>query len=151
MKSVQIRSFFWSVFSCIRTEYGDLLRIWILFTQWIISGIKTIFKFPKWVSWSFDMFEGGVFQKWHEPFQIPSQKYACKVFLAHDFKLFSLAQHFAFWHSEGAIFKYCNNFHIPKYAIVQNFASIFKVISFCMKFTFWLFPGCRLQLWQWIY
>ena len=26
MKSVQIRSFFWSVFSCIRTEYGDLLR-----------------------------------------------------------------------------------------------------------------------------
>ena len=26
MKSVQIRSYFWSVFSCIRTEYGDLLR-----------------------------------------------------------------------------------------------------------------------------
>ena len=26
MKSVQIRSFFGSVFSCIRTEYGDLLR-----------------------------------------------------------------------------------------------------------------------------
>ena len=26
LKSVQIRSFFWSVFSCIRTEYGDLLR-----------------------------------------------------------------------------------------------------------------------------
>ena len=26
MKSVQIRSFFWSVLSCIRTEYGDLLR-----------------------------------------------------------------------------------------------------------------------------
>ena len=24
VKSVQIRSFFWSVFSCIRTEYGDL-------------------------------------------------------------------------------------------------------------------------------
>ena len=33
MKIVQIRSFFWSVFSCIRTEYGDL-RIWTLFTQW---------------------------------------------------------------------------------------------------------------------
>ena len=51
VKSVQIRSFFWSVFSCIRTEYGDLLRkslysvkiqenadqkkllIWTLFTQ----------------------------------------------------------------------------------------------------------------------
>ena len=26
VKSVQIRSFFWSVFSCIRNEYGDLLR-----------------------------------------------------------------------------------------------------------------------------
>ena len=26
MKSVQRRSYFWSVFSCIRTEYGDLLR-----------------------------------------------------------------------------------------------------------------------------
>ena len=25
VKSVQIRSYFWSVFSCIRTEYGDLL------------------------------------------------------------------------------------------------------------------------------
>ena len=51
-KSVQIRSYFWSVFSCIRTEYGNLLRkspysvrmqgntdqkklrIWTLFTQW---------------------------------------------------------------------------------------------------------------------
>ena len=27
MKSVQIRSFFWSVFSRIRTEYGEMLRI----------------------------------------------------------------------------------------------------------------------------
>ena len=26
VKSVQIRSFSWSVFPCIRTEYGDLLR-----------------------------------------------------------------------------------------------------------------------------
>ena len=26
VKSVQIWSSFWSVFSCIRTEYGDLLR-----------------------------------------------------------------------------------------------------------------------------
>ena len=51
VKSVQIRNFFWSVFSCIRTKYGDLLRkfpyliriqenmdqkklrIWTLFTQ----------------------------------------------------------------------------------------------------------------------
>ena len=52
MKSVQIRSFFWSVFSRIRTEYGEIrnispysvrmwentdqkkLCIWTLFTQW---------------------------------------------------------------------------------------------------------------------
>ena len=52
VKSVQKRSFFWSVFSCIRTENGDLLRkfpysvqtqenadqkklrFWTLFTQW---------------------------------------------------------------------------------------------------------------------
>ena len=52
LKSVQIRSFFWSAFSRIWTEYGDLrsnspysvrirentdqrkLRIWTLFTQW---------------------------------------------------------------------------------------------------------------------
>ena len=27
VKSVQIRSYFWSVFSCIRTEYGKILRI----------------------------------------------------------------------------------------------------------------------------
>ena len=58
MKSVQIQSFFWSVFSHIRTEYGDLLRkspysvrirdnadqiklrIWILFTQWIVLEIS---------------------------------------------------------------------------------------------------------------
>ena len=51
VKSVQIRSFFWAVSSCIRTEYGDLFRkspysvrlqentdqkklhIWTLFTQ----------------------------------------------------------------------------------------------------------------------
>ena len=51
VKSVQIKSFFWPAFSCIRTEYGDLLsnspysvqiqentdqkklRIWTLFTQ----------------------------------------------------------------------------------------------------------------------
>ena len=52
VKSVHVRSFFWSVFTCIRTEYGDLLRkslysvriqentdhkklhIWTLFTHW---------------------------------------------------------------------------------------------------------------------
>ena len=55
MKSVQVRSFFWYVFSCIQAEYGDLLykyphlvrikeninqknlRIWTLFTQWVIT------------------------------------------------------------------------------------------------------------------
>ena len=53
VKSIQIRSFFWSVFSRIRTEYGEIrsiipytvrvrentdqkkLRIWTLFTQWV--------------------------------------------------------------------------------------------------------------------
>ena len=53
VKRAQIRSFFWSVFSCIQNEFGDLLRksaysvriqentnqkklrIWTLFTQWI--------------------------------------------------------------------------------------------------------------------
>ena len=52
VESVQTRRFFWSVFSCIRTEYWDILRkrsnsaqiqenadqknlrIWTLFTQW---------------------------------------------------------------------------------------------------------------------
>ena len=49
MKSVQIRIFFWSVFSCIQTEYGyfrtqentDLrkLLIWTLFTQWLSLSV----------------------------------------------------------------------------------------------------------------
>ena len=33
VKSAQIRSFFWPVFSRIRTEYGEILRIWTLFTK----------------------------------------------------------------------------------------------------------------------
>ena len=55
VKSVQIRSFFWPVFSCIRTEYGELrnkspysvwkqenpgqkkLRIWAIFMQCLIQ------------------------------------------------------------------------------------------------------------------
>ena len=63
MKSVQIRSFFWSIFSCIRTEYWDLrskspysvlvqenanqknLRIWTLFKQCLIL-IKRINHLP---------------------------------------------------------------------------------------------------------
>ena len=58
VKSVQIRSFFWSVFSRIWTEYGEIrsislysvrmrentdqkkLRIWTLFTQCILTEIK---------------------------------------------------------------------------------------------------------------
>ena len=29
VKSVQIRSYFWSVFSCIRTEYGEVISLHI--------------------------------------------------------------------------------------------------------------------------
>ena len=69
MKSVQIRSFFWSVFSCVRNEYGDLLReplylvriqentdpknlhIWTLFTQSYIKDtnefLTKLQNFPK--------------------------------------------------------------------------------------------------------
>ena len=59
VKSVQIRSFFWSVFSCIRTEYGlntdspcsvrmrentdqKKLRILTLFTQWYIFDVMIL-------------------------------------------------------------------------------------------------------------
>ena len=60
VKSVQIRSFFWSVFSCIRTKYGDLrskspysvriqentdqkkLRIWTLFTKCIVFKVHSV-------------------------------------------------------------------------------------------------------------
>ena len=42
VKKAQIRSYFWSVFSCIRTEYGDLLRISTLFTQCFILPLKSI-------------------------------------------------------------------------------------------------------------
>ena len=64
VKSVQIRSFSWYVFSCIRSEYGDLLRkssdsvrirkntdqkklrVWTLFTQWQrVSESKHVFVF----------------------------------------------------------------------------------------------------------
>ena len=65
MKSVQIRSFFWSVFSRIQTEYGEIrsvspysvrmlentdqkkLNIWTLFTQWYLQmKIKIETKIP---------------------------------------------------------------------------------------------------------
>ena len=60
MKSVQIWSFFWSLFSCIWTEYGDLrsqssysfqiqenkdqkkLCIWKIFTQWLLFDKSVI-------------------------------------------------------------------------------------------------------------
>ena len=58
VKSAQILSFFWSVFSHIRTEYGEILRIspylvrmqenvvqkklriWTLFTQWLVLQLQ---------------------------------------------------------------------------------------------------------------
>ena len=60
VKSVQIWSFFWSIFSHIRTEYGEILRIspysfqmrentdqkkvsiWTIFTQWLCVQIIPI-------------------------------------------------------------------------------------------------------------
>ena len=70
VKSVQIRSFLWSIFSCIPTEYGDLqskspysvriqenmdlkkLRIWTLFTQCpFLCILKTSEKL--WFSYTF--------------------------------------------------------------------------------------------------
>ena len=45
MKSVQIRSYFWSVFSCIRIEYRDLLQAVLLFAFDMGSFLDTLF-FP---------------------------------------------------------------------------------------------------------
>ena len=57
VKTVQVRNFFWSVFPCTLTEYGDLFlkspylariqentdqkkfRIWILFTKYLRSNL----------------------------------------------------------------------------------------------------------------
>ena len=69
VKSVQIRSFFWSVFSHVRAEYGEVrsispysvrirentdqkkLRIWTLFIQWFISNLfMTLCKTRFWFS-----------------------------------------------------------------------------------------------------
>ena len=72
VKRVQIRSFFWSVFSWIRTKHGDLqmyrvriqentdqekLRIWTLFTQWrswktLLTFLSCSFAIPWKVLWS---------------------------------------------------------------------------------------------------
>ena len=72
VKSVQIRNFFWSVFSCIWTEYDDLLRkflysvqvqkntdqkklrIWTLFTQWSLRDF----------CWFLEGVRGGFFGSW---------------------------------------------------------------------------------------
>ena len=40
VKSVQIRSFFWSVFSCIQTEYGEIQKHRILDTFHIVVIVK---------------------------------------------------------------------------------------------------------------
>ena len=42
VKSVQIRVFFWSVFSRIRTEYGDLLRKFVLRNSVLRSDFKSV-------------------------------------------------------------------------------------------------------------
>ena len=42
VKSVQIRGFFWSVFSRIRTEYGDLLRKFVLRNSVLRSDFKSV-------------------------------------------------------------------------------------------------------------
>ena len=58
VKSAQIRSFFWSVFSRIRTEYGEIgvmrentdpkkLHIWTLFTQWYLCWPHCGYNFAK--------------------------------------------------------------------------------------------------------
>ena len=44
VKSVQIRSFFWSVFSCIRTNYGNLRSKSGRFGRFSRSVIRPIFK-----------------------------------------------------------------------------------------------------------
>ena len=48
VKSVQIQSFFWSVISCIKTEYGDLLRksVFNPNTGKYGQGKKSVFRHP---------------------------------------------------------------------------------------------------------
>ena len=41
VKSVQIWSYFWSVFSCIRTEYGEIRSIWLRSIQSEYRKIRT--------------------------------------------------------------------------------------------------------------
>ena len=49
VKSVKIRSFFWSVFSLIRTEYGEIRSIWTLFTQRLYSILSLLLLYLCWI------------------------------------------------------------------------------------------------------
>ena len=81
-KSVHMRSFFWSVFSRIRTEYGEIdfispysvrmrentdqkkPRIWTIFKQWFYAtGLLSL-------HWSHDKMKGTLTQIWNEELQI---------------------------------------------------------------------------------
>ena len=53
LKSVQIRSFFWSVFSRIRTEYGDLLRKH--FSHVSLTGIRRYYEIKYRTIWFLDI------------------------------------------------------------------------------------------------
>ena len=91
VKSVQIRSFSWSVFYCIRTEYGDLLskslysvqekentgqkklRVWTLSTQWFLY-----FRKPRkpMISWRFH----GV-EKWKVSLNLIKKHYVIYIII----------------------------------------------------------------------
>ena len=56
VKSVQIRSFFWSVFSANAGKYGPEKTIWTIFTQWLCAKIcRKLWKHLKMVSEFLDM------------------------------------------------------------------------------------------------
>ena len=87
-KIVQMRSFFWFLFSCIRTEYGDLrskspysvriqeitdqkkLRIWTFFTLWKCKDIVTrqsyvfICIYTVWMDWKKYTYKFAWFFSW---------------------------------------------------------------------------------------
>ena len=54
VKRVQIRSSFWSVFSCIRTEYRKIRTrnncIWTLFTQFMTQQYNEVIKGPTFIT-----------------------------------------------------------------------------------------------------
>ena len=57
MKSIQMRSFFWSVFSCIQTEYGEIqsiapyFHIWTLFMHKNFKLLLNLSKFQENINW----------------------------------------------------------------------------------------------------